>query len=189
MRGIARAIMSAKKRPKQGGPAGDAPRATANLAKEPLRLPEGTRVTFARRTTATDDGTEAMACVHGVVVNDGGDRVDAPAADQFQLRYYALVADEQDVLWWEDTCNIYEVIFPSLFAPSENTCEGIRRAHFKPEWGAAFQRKVEVAKSERAWLDVDALSPASTRTLTADCRRVTGRFSSSPGTSTTWWTF
>ena len=156
LRGIARAIMSAKKRPKQGGPAGDAPRATANLAKEPLRLPEGTRVTFARRTTETDDGTEAMACVHGVVVNDGGDRVDAPAADQLQLRYYALVVDEQDVLWWEDTCNIYEVIFPSLFAPSENTCEGIRRAHFKPDAGAAFQRKVEVAKSERAWLDVDA---------------------------------
>ena len=41
-----------------------------------------------------------MACVHGVVVNDGGDRVDAPAADQLQLRYYALVVDEQDVLWW-----------------------------------------------------------------------------------------
>ena len=92
--------MSARKRPKQTGSDAEAPPVPSGSAKAPLRLPAGTRVAFSRRTTNTSDGAEAMACFHGVVVNDGGDRVDAPAADQLQLRYYALVVDEQDVLWW-----------------------------------------------------------------------------------------
>jgi hypothetical protein len=148
--------MSARKRPKQKGSGDDAQpvQSPPGSAKDPLQLPVGTHVAFSRRTIDTSDGAPAMACFHGIVVNDGGDRVDTPSVEQLQLRF-ALTDGGDDVVWWEDTCNMYEVIAPSSFA-SQHTCQGIRRAHFKPDAAAAFRRKVETAKGERAWLDVDA---------------------------------
>ena len=116
----------------------------------------------------TSDGAPAMACFHGIVVNDGGDRVDTPSVEQLQLRF-SLTDGGDDVVWWEDTCNMYEIIAPSSFA-SQHTCQGIRRGHFKPAAAAAFRRKVEAAKGERAWLDVDADRVLDERAVTLSQR-------------------
>ena len=109
-----------------------------------------------------------MACFHGIVVNDGGDRVDTPSVEQLQLRF-SLTDGGDDVVWWEDTCNMYEIIAPSSFA-SQHTCQGIRRGHFKPAAAAAFRRKVEAAKGERVWLDVDADRVLDERAVTLSQR-------------------
>jgi hypothetical protein len=165
--------MSARKRLKQKGTDDDAPpvppaQSPPGSAKDPLQLPVGTHVAFSRRTIDTSDGAPAMACFHGIVVNDGGDRVDTPSVEQLQLRF-ALTDGGDDVVWWEDTCNMYEIIAPSSFA-SQHTCQGIRRAHFKPDAAAAFRRKVETAKGERAWLDVDADRVLDERAVTLSPR-------------------
>jgi hypothetical protein len=52
-----------------------------------------------------------MACFHGIVVNDGGDRVDTPSVEQLQLRF-ALTDGGDDVVWWEHTCNMNEIVQP-----------------------------------------------------------------------------
>jgi hypothetical protein len=161
--------MSARKRPKQTGSDAEAPPVPSGSAKAPLRLPAGTRVAFSRRTTNTSDGAEAMACFHGVVVNDGGDRVDTPSVEQLQLRF-ALTDGGDDVVWWQNTCDIYEIITPSFLGAAQDTCQGIRRGHFKLDAGAAFLHKVETAKGERAWLDVDAGRVLDQRAVTLSPR-------------------
>ena len=92
----------------------------------------------------------------------------SPSVEQLQLRF-SLTDGGDDVVWWEDTCNMYEIIAPSSFA-SQHTCQGIRRGHFKPAAAAAFRRKVEAAKGERAWLDVDADRVLDERAVTLSQR-------------------
>ena len=69
----------------------------------------------------------------------------------------------QDEVWWEPTCNVYEIISGPSSTATALACEGVRRWHIKsPCAQAAFLHKVEQAKDERAWLDADAgkvLSP------------------------------
>jgi hypothetical protein len=164
--------MSARKRPKQTGSDAEAPRFPSGSAKAPLRLPMGTRVAFSRRTTDTSDGAEAMACFHGVVVNDDGDRVDPPSVEHLQLRFAltdALTDGGDDIVWWQNTCDIYEIVAPSFLA-AQHTCQGIRCGHFKPTAGAAFLHKVATAKGERARLDADAGRVLDQRAVTLSAR-------------------
>ena len=125
-----------------------------------MRLPH---VVYGRKVTETDDGAEVMACFEGVVVSDGSERVDAPNVDQLQLRCAMAEEGGQDEVWWEPTCNVYEIISGPSSTATAPACEGVRRWHIKsPCAQAAFLHKVEQAKDERAWLDADAgkvLSP------------------------------
>ena len=160
--------MSAKKRAKKGDedtPARERRSASEPVAsaESPMRLPVGTHVVYGRKVTETDDGAEVMACFEGVVVSDGSERVDVPNVDELQLRCAMAEEGGQDKVWWEPTCNVYEIISGPSSTATALACEGVRRWHIKsPCAQAAFLHKVEQAKDERAWLDADAgkvLSP------------------------------
>ena len=101
---------SSKKRLKADAPERDLRSTPFSVtAKTPLRLPPGTHVVFGRLVNGTGNGdAQVMACMEGVVVRDGSDRLDDPGYDTVQLRYAVSDGGDDDEVWWEPTACVYE---------------------------------------------------------------------------------
>ena len=107
-------MSSSKKRLKADAPERDLRSTPFSVtAKTPLRLPPGTHVVFGRLVNGTGNGdAQVMACMEGVVVRDGSDRLDDPGYDTVQLRYAVSDGGDDDEVWWEPTACVYEIIAP-----------------------------------------------------------------------------